>query len=412
MAISSHRVRAHEARRITHPVFSHIEKHWLTIAAKELPAGISTKANARDPVGLNRSVYKDVRESLDGTQSVVGTFDLMNKGITILATSVRLLDKEKGIYEITVDDEEGGIVDGAHTAKIIWEANADGTTPPEQHVEVFIRTGIEGGLVTDIARGLNTGIQVADRSIYNIAGVFDWLKDLIDDKPYASLISWRESDAKEYDVRDLVGVLELFNVIDFPMEAGKHPIAAYEKWSTPLKKFADDYEANKNDLQKSVYYRLKELLPGALALYDHIRRDFREVHNQGGGIAGRMNIVEERGKKGPFTFPFAQLPAADYRLTKGAAFPILGAFRNYVELNPTTGFAQWRGGFDKVLQAWKDAAPELVEETDNARKEVGRNPDQLGKSRKHWDNLHMKMQLRLLRARLSERDQEGRTRRR
>ena len=81
-------------------------------------------------------------------------------------------------------------------------------------------------------------------------------------------------------------------------------------------------------------------------------------------------------------------------------------------MNPTTGIAQWRGGFDKVLQAWKEAAPELVEETDNAREEIGRNPDQLGKSRKHWDNLHMKMQLRLLRARLSEKEQEGRTRRR
>jgi hypothetical protein len=38
------------------------------------------------------------------------------------------------------------------------------------------------------------------------------------------------------------------------------------------------------------------------------------------------------------------------------------------------------------------------------------DPDQLGKSRKHWDNLHMKMQLRLLRARLSEKEEEGRIR--
>src|SRR5882762_3553932 len=132
MAISSHRIRAHEARRIAHPVFPHVEKHWLTVAAKEFPAGISTKANAREPVGLNRAVYKDVRDSLDGKQSTLGTFDLMNKGITILATGVRLIDKEKNVYEILVDDEEGGIVDGAHTAKIIWEANADGSTPPEQ----------------------------------------------------------------------------------------------------------------------------------------------------------------------------------------------------------------------------------------------------------------------------------------
>jgi hypothetical protein len=41
-----------------------------------------------------------------------------------------------------------------------------------------------------------------------------------------------------------------------------------------------------------------------------------------------------------------------------------------------------------------------LEETYNATREIGRMPDQLGKNRKHWDNLHMKIQLRLLRAQL------------
>ena len=53
----------------------------------------------------------------------------MNKGITILALSVRLLDKDKQVFEVIVDDH-GGIVDGAHTAKIIERCNADGSTHP------------------------------------------------------------------------------------------------------------------------------------------------------------------------------------------------------------------------------------------------------------------------------------------
>src|SRR5437879_2334105 len=157
MATSSHRIRAFEARRTTHPVFPEIEKYWLTVPANDFPRNISTAANARDPVGLNRRVYRDVRESLAGTSSTPGTFDLMNKGITILATKVRLLDKATQTYEIIVDDEDGGIVDGAHTARLIQEAQQENAIPNEQHVEVFIRTGIEGSLRTDIARGLNTG---------------------------------------------------------------------------------------------------------------------------------------------------------------------------------------------------------------------------------------------------------------
>jgi hypothetical protein len=394
-----HRITAYESRKVSHPVFEKIDKYWLTVKATDFPTGISAAANAREPVGLNRLVYRDVRESLEGTGADPGTFDLMNKGITILATHVRLLDKENQIYEVTVDGERGGIVDGAHTAKIIEQCNRDGTTDDEQYVEVYIRTGVHDELATDIARGLNTGMQVAPKSIYNIDGVFDWLKEEIKNKPYVNLVAWRESDVMPYDVRDLISILELFNIFDFPNEVSKHPISAYEKWSIPLKKFAKDYEDNKERLKHSKYYRLKSILHEALVLYDHIRRDFRDIHNDAGGRAGKMNIVEEAGKNRLLDFPFAQLEPNKYRLTKGASYPMLAAFRNLVETDDS-GNAKWRGGFRSVLRLWKELAPELVAETDNATEDIGRTPDHLGKNRKHWDNLHMKIQLRQLRAQL------------
>jgi hypothetical protein len=394
-----HRITAYESRKISHPVFKKIDKYWLTVKATDFPTGISTAANAREPVGLNRLVYRDVRESLEGTGADPGTFDLMNKGITILALSVKLIDKNEQIFEITVDDEKGGVVDGAHTAKIIEQCNRDKTTDPEQYVEVYIRTGIENGLITDIARGLNTGMQVAPKSIYNIDGVFDWLKEEVADKPYDEMIAWRESDNTDYDVRDLISILELFNIFDFPNDASKHPISAYEKWSIPLRKFADDFEEHKDDLDQSKYYRLRPILPDALVLYDHIRRDFREIHNETGGKAGKMNIVEDKGEKRAFEFPFAQLPSNRYRLTKGACYPMLAAFRNMVVLDDS-GNAKWRGGFKSVLRLWKEAGPELVKETVNAIEDIGRTPDHLGKNRKHWDGLHVKLQNRLLRAEL------------
>ena len=398
--MSKHVIRAHAARKTTHPIFPEIDKHWLTVAARHFPRGLPTKANARDPVGLNRQVYRDVRESLEGKSSQPGTFDLMNKGITILAQSVRLISKDDHQFEVEVDDDQGGIVDGAHTAKIINEAQENETVPDEQFVEVYIRTGVKEDLISDIARGLNTGMQVQRHSIYNIANVFDWLKKTIG--TYAQMISWRESDSGEYDVRDLIGVLELFNIIDFPnVSSGKHPISAYEKWSIPLKKFGDDFKDHSDDLGQSKYYQLRNLLVDALILYDHIRHDFREIHNRSGGRAGKLNILEEAGKRrGTFEFPFAALPQSNYRLTKGASYPILAAFRNYVEIDEKTNDAKWHGGFKAVLRAWEEVAPELVDETYSATKEIGRTPDQLGKNRKHWDNLHMKVQLKLLRERL------------
>jgi hypothetical protein len=392
-------------RKISHPVFPTIDKYWLTVAAKDFPSGISTTANARDPVGLNRRVYKDVRGSLDGETATPGTFDLMNKGITVLARAVKMIDKEGGILDLVIDDEDGGIVDGAHTAKIIEEANEDGTTPEEQYVEVYVRTGVASELTSDIARGLNTGIQVAPQSIYNIAGVFDWLKELISNEFYSNRVAWRESDDEEYDVRDLIAVLEVFNIFDFPNDVNvlKHPIAAYEKWSIPLKKFAEDYELNKKKLENSKYYRLRHLLKDGLALYDRIRHDFREMHNREGGSAGKMNIIEEASdRRGAFDFPFGGLRKEKYRLTKGATFPILGAFRAHVKESSKTGEAHWRGGFEKVLDVWEQAGPNLVEETFQLTREGVRNPDAIGKNRKHWANLYMRLQLRLLQERLEE----------
>ena len=371
----------------------------LTVRAIDLPGKITTAANARDPIGLNRHVYRDVRQSLEAEESRLGTFDLMNKGITILAVDVKLVDKEQRLFDITVDDQKGGIVDGAHTAKIIEQSNADGTTPEQQYVELYVRTGVEEEIATDIARGLNTAIQVAPKSIYNIDGVFDWLKEEVSAPHYHGLFAWKESDASEYDVRDLIGILELLNVFDFQNGSGRHPISACEKWSTPLEKFADDFEENRGNLRNSKYYCIKRLLRDGLTLYDYIRRQFRDIHNRGGGRAGKMNIVEEAGpRRGNFTFPFANLDPSPYRLTKGATYPILGAFRNYVKLDEKTGEATWHGGCSSVLRVWEEGGPELVEETVNATNEIGRMPDQLGKNRKHWDNLHMKLQLRILRA--------------
>lgn len=399
MAKTAHRIIVHEMRKISHPVFSDVAKYWMTVPATNFPSGISTSVNARDPVGLNRRVYRDVKESLLGESSAeLGSFDLMNKGITILAEEVRLISKARNEFEIIIDDQEGGIVDGAHTARIIAEANVTGVIPPEQHVEVYIRTNIIGSMITNIARGLNTSLQVAPKSIYNIDGVFDWLKSEISDESYCELISWKESDDGEYDVRDLISALELFNIFDFNNNEPKQPISAYEKWSKVLDNFAKDFEENRGYPQvNSKYYKLRNLLKDALVLMDHIRRDFLEMHNNSGGSAGKLNIVEQAPvRKGVFDYPFSGLQGTPYRLTKGATYPILNAFRNFVVIDEDTGDACWKEGFEEVLQAWKKLGPDLVAETYRATKEIGRNPDTIGKNRQHWLSLHKTVRLSVL----------------
>jgi hypothetical protein len=393
-----------EARSVRHPVFTGIQKHQFLIQASKLPPQLPTGANARDPVGMNRQVYKDVKESLKGTEAVPGSFDLMNLGITLIADSVELIDKARGLYRVLIRDEDG-IVNGAHTARIVEEAAAEGLIPDEQYVEVKIITGVDTSgrpsLKPDIAKGQNTGITVKDESILDKEGRFDSLKELVAGEPWAEAVAWRESDKGDVHVRDLICALEALNVVDFPNDGGSHPIHSYEKPSKALDNYARDHKDHEDEPDRRTFAALEPLLLDALYLMDTIRHDFRPLWNKHvSPAAGRLRIVEEAKNKN-FSFKFADEEDQRYRLTKGATFPIFAAFRNCVAYDPATNRASWIGGFPAVLKLWEEAGPELVRETSNAIKDVGHLPDQLGKARGHWSNLHRAMALRALRHQLN-----------
>jgi AIPR protein len=410
MAIKPYLFEVAEARSIRHPQFPNIQKHTFLIPAARLPQEIPDKANLREATGMNRAVYRDVRESLRGKEAMPGSFDLLNLGITIIGEEVHAVDKRT--FQVMIDDDYG-IANGGHTAAIIWECQDDDSIAEGQHVEVKIITGIGGedehSLRVDIARSQNTGIAVQSQSIFELDRVFEPIKAVIASRPYAAEVAYKESDSKKFDVRELIAALELMNTDDFPNRGGKHPISAYEKWSIPLKKYGDDFESHRMGPGKRKYARFEPLLPDILALYDIIRRDFLRVHSEEINAHGaKLKIVEEAGRKaGVFEFPFADLDPHERRLTKGAAYPILAAFRNYVRINPDTDIAEWVGGFEHVKEVWKATAKDLVLETREATKSIGNAPDALGKNRNHWSNLYRTVENFFLREQI-ERLEAGR----
>lgn len=400
MTSTKHVLHVVEARRIQHPIFPAIEKHSFLVRAKDVPPGISLGANARDAKTFSKRVYQDVKRNLIGEDPPTpGYFDLMNKGITVIAERVRRIDEKT--YEITVMPAQG-IVDGGHTYKLVCSLLNDERLREEQHVEINVRTGVEPAMYHEVSRGLNTGIQVAQHSLDNLAQHYDWLKLELDDQPYLDQIAWREGDEGEYDVRDLICVMEAMNVFDFPNDSGQHPVHAYEKWSGPTTKFSRDAEEHEDDLKGSKYFRLRTILKDALRLYDIIRRDFYEVYNDADlGSAGKLAIVEQARGDQQFSFPFASSEKAKYRLTKGALYPIFGAFRNMVEMDPETKDARWKGGFDEVLTLWREVAPEVCRVTKTATQDIGYQPEVLGKNRGHWSNMHKTIELFTLRRQLA-----------
>ena len=367
------------ARRMADPVHEGSDRHIFYVQAANLPSGIPKDPNPRAQ-NINRAVYREVERSLMGLEGDPGTFHWKNKGITIVAEQV-LRGPTENEYVVRFGPGHG-IVDGGHTYEIIQKACAtpDGP-PPGQFVKVEVLTNVPAAFVYEIAGGLNTGMQVQDMSLDNLAGRFDWIKEEIAGEPYASRIAWKEGDDGDLDARDVVSILSLFNVELYPNQGQDFPISAYSRKSATL----EQYEKNTDSFKK-----LRPILKDVFVLHDTIRATARDHYNEGGGRAGAFKFMEE-SRKNDFYFPFTG-DTGKWRLLTSGLYPILGAFRWMVE--ESDGAYAWRGGFGRVQELWELTATELMRIAKGSYDELGRSPTQMGKSRNLWQSLygHVAMQ--------------------
>ena len=370
------------ARRIPDPNFKaqgNAERHLFVMGVKSIPAGIGLDPNARRP-NISKRVYRKVEASLlQQDESPKGTFHLKNKGITIIASSVKQLGDRK--YEVVMESGFHGIVDGGHTYQLIIDNKENPDLADDQYVFVEVRVGIPNQWIPEIAGGLNTSVQVQDMSLDHLAGRFNWLKDLLKSEPYYNTIAWSENDKGDYDARDIISMMLCFNVALYPNDQEEHPIAAYERKSTALKLFEEKYGSFK---------RMKPILKDILRFHDIVGKQGRELYNRLPNTKGGSLAFVDQRKRGKYSFHFTD-EQDYYRLAPGALYPMMAAFRWYVEDDSMSGTMKWRGGFPSVVKTWNELGGELMRATMQTSNELGRNPQSIGKSRNHWSNLHSRV---------------------
>ena len=366
------------ARRMPDPTIDGASRHLFLVRAEDIPQGLPKAPNPRAQ-RIDHGIYKDVRRSLLNEDGTPNTFHLKNKGMTLLASAVREIDNST--YEVDFGTEQG-IVDGGHTYEIVLAAHdqiaetSENGAPIDQFVKLEVLTGVPQDLWVEIAGGLNTAVQVQEMSLANLKHEFDWIRQLIASEPYANKIAFKENEADAaYDVRDVIVLLEMFNVIDYPNDGEEHPTKTYNNKGEVLDRYLSD---------TAKYKRLAPILKDILYLHDHISLTARDKHNERGGRAGRLSFVDQK-KRGQWEFVFIG-KHGPYRLTRAALFPMLGAFRWMVKDTPKG--VEWRGGFDQVLKIWDESASELMRATHATTEEYGRKLTALGKSRNHWSTLH------------------------
>lgn len=404
MTTTTHTLRVHDVRRIKHPVFPKVQKHIFLIRAIDLPDDLHAHASVLE-ASLNHAVCKDVRESLLGRDGPTGSFDLMNQGITIIAEDVKRIDDKT--YELFINDDQG-IVDGINTYRIISECRDDPNLSEDQFVEVHVRIGIQKEDIKDISRGLNSAMQVRQHILTEITkttGKLDWIEEALEGVPKKRKISWCESDDGELDVRDLICILEAFNIFEYPNDERQHPICAYMNQHDVVEKFAREFDTHKDQPAKSNYYKLLPILRDCLYLYELIRYELVEVWANEYGTHACIGVIAEQ----PRTTEFVPLFNSDrrlaksysYRISKGVVFPILAAFRSMVQEDPKTGHACWNGGFDEVLALWDLAQVYILWVV---RELLGDEPvaHNFGRDARHWSMLHQILELQSLRKELAK----------
>lgn len=349
-----------------------IDHHVLLCKAVTLPDNLPLDPNPRAQK-TDRGVYKEVKQSLLSESDP--TFHLKNKGITMVAHTVNY-SAQKDTVEV-IFDEGDGIVDGGHTYRIVLENKEE--CPDSQYVKFEILTGVPRYMVEPIARGLNTALQVQEMSLANLAGQFDWIKDTLADAPYANEIAYRENEKCEFDIREIVALLTLFNIDEFP-DGDKHPRIAYTSKAACLELYT-------RKGGKESYKKLRPLIKDILYLHDYIHLNARPLYNKKyGGRGGRLAFYQTR-KRGEYSFPFAG-EVGQARLYDGALYPILGAFRFLVEEKQGSGVFSWKtGSMEGVKQLFDETGGGLLNSTKITSDSRGKNPNAIGKDENHWDNL-------------------------
>lgn len=359
-----------------------IEHHILLSRAVNVPSGIPKSPNPREQ-RIDKGIYKKVKESLQSIEDL--SFHLKNKGITILAHQVEY-STDKKIATVYFGGNDG-IADGGHTYEIILATQADGTCPEGQYVKFEVITGVPQEMAVDITGGLNTAVQVDDASLMNLEGKFDWVKEVLKKEPYAEQISYKQNEEGMFDIREILGIMTLFNVNKYSYP--QHPRDAYVSKAKCL----DLYEADPDSFKM-----LKPLLRDILCLHDYVHIMSRKRRNEieGGRTAGMTGVYATK-KRGDYEFIFmgnkeaSQLSGGklDAKLYDGALYPMLGAMRFLVEQKPGEKVYSWKlKSFAEVKSFFDEIAPELVNTTYNTSLTYGRKPNPIGKDENHWDNMY------------------------
>jgi hypothetical protein len=361
-----------------------LRRYYSVVPISEIPGEWVNwlEVNARDSTNKGR-VPQAIRQTLTDKPEWFAEY---NRGLTIVASRVEWDNKTKQLTIEFKDREYDGILDGGHTLHAILDQmdqrSEESHDLPECYCNLEIFTGLEGDVIPSVVEARNTSKQVTSKSLLNLDGRFDFLKEAIGPEK-TKLISWKENEEGALDVREFVGMLTALDAMSFA--GNSHPVVAYSGKESCIKRFS----ASENE-QK--YSKLLKVAPDVLEMWDSIQYWLPSQYNQqgpklgtGGGRFGRLSGVKSLPAKRRKWLPFIK-KYSEYDIPTGYIYPILAAFRAMLE--DEGDFWVWGGKLNPLKLIEEGLASEIFVGSVRDSISTYHNANRTGKDVQAWTSAY------------------------
>jgi len=353
----------------------------------ELPDEFPMATNLREQ-NLNTEVAKRVQASL--REEAEQDFFLLNRGILLSVKNATYTNANGELSLVFEDDEVHGNVDGGHTYKIIQKLRGE-ATPGAQFVKLEILTGVEA-VFTKLAAARNYSVGVPVTSHAELEKRFELIKAVLEDSVNRR-ISYKQNEKGEIDISEILAILHLFNLLEYPNnQTEHHPISSFSGRTICAKRYINIHKEHGTSIENP-YVRMTTIMRDILKLYNKLETQISTYYSEGnqGGRYGGVKGVSGKGGEGKYASKIYG-ERMDYSTPTGFIYPILGAFRSLVVVGED-GYYDW--AIDPFATMDK-LGKELVCTTVDRSRTLGNNPQSVGKDSGHWKTLYITVKMYLM----------------
>jgi hypothetical protein len=362
---------AHSFRFLPTPLDSlGIRTHLCVVQVDHIPEEFEDwiEVNARE-ASLTGKVPKEIRTTLSEQPEYFGAF---NRGLAVLASSVTYDNKAHLLTLEFSDKNQHGVLDGGHTLKVLLEQRSNRTHAPEDdsdapHCRLEVMTGVPKEMITSLVEARNTSRQVASKSLLNLGGKLEGLKEALGPS-ITNLVSWRENEDGQIDVREVVALLTAFDATHY--DDIHHPIMAYTGKEACLKHF---------EISPDCYQKLYLVAKDILRMWDEIQAVVPDGYNSEGGRFGGLKACEPLKKPRQLSIIGGQ---TRHPFPAGYLPPVVAAFR--AMLVESNGSYKWGKAIDPSRLVRDGLATRIFTGAVAPSAKTYRNPNVTGKDAAVW----------------------------